>query len=99
MVVTFPYGYHAGFNHGFNLAEAVNFATERWVEFGKRATKCECGNRSVVQFSMDTFVQRFQPELYEDWKLGEDVGPHPAFPWDIGRANKPSALDILCNKK
>ena len=36
-MVTFPYGYHAGFNLGFNIAESTNFASERWIEFGKRA--------------------------------------------------------------
>lgn len=26
---------------------------------------------------MDTFVKRFQPEKYESWLKGLDVGPHP----------------------
>jgi len=38
-IITFPYGYHAGFNTGYNIAESTNFATTRWIEYGKRAAQ------------------------------------------------------------
>ncbi|XP_008821363.1 lysine-specific demethylase 4D-like [Nannospalax galili] len=72
-MVTFPSGYHAGFNHGFNCAEAINFATPRWVDYGKVASQCSCGE-ARVSFSMDAFVRILQPERYEPWKRGQDRG-------------------------
>lgn len=82
IMITFPFGYHAGFNHGFNCAESTNFALPRWIEYGKRATQCYCSS-DMVKISMDTFVQRFQPDKYEAWMDGTDFGPHPEDPTHI----------------
>ncbi|XP_038660191.1 lysine-specific demethylase 4C-like isoform X2 [Scyliorhinus canicula] len=71
-MITFPYGYHAGFNHGFNCAESTNFATIRWLDYGKIAKLCTCRN-DMVKISMDIFVEKFQPSRYTLWKQGKDI--------------------------
>lgn len=41
-VVTFPWSYHGGFSHGFNIGEAVNFGLKGWFEQGECAVQRYC---------------------------------------------------------
>ena len=71
----------------------------RWIEYGKRATRCFC-RPDTVHISMDTFVKRLQPEKYDDWINGKDFGRHPEEP--NGRptaAPPPSAEEYLSNSQ
>ncbi|XP_060860643.1 lysine-specific demethylase 4A-like [Metopolophium dirhodum] len=95
-IITFPLGYHLGFDHGFNMVECTNFASPRWVEYGKRASQCDC--RKEVKICMDTFVKRIQPEKYELWLEKNNIGPHPKDTSATLEAPLTSKSNILCNK-
>lgn len=103
IIVVFPYAYHSGFNHGYNIAESTNFASERWIEYGKRHRSCDC-SRNQVKMDMSVFVKRFQPEKYDDWMAGRDIAPHPEDPPEVVdeiklRAEDPEAYKKLMHEK
>ncbi|CAA7269425.1 unnamed protein product [Cyclocybe aegerita] len=70
-VITYPRGYHAGFNLGFNCAESVNFALDSWLELGRKAKACECISDSV-RIDVDELLkeraeeQNLPPPLVEE---------------------------------
>jgi histone demethylase JARID1 len=55
-VVTFPQAYHAGFNHGFNFNEAVNFAPSDWEPFGELGVQLLQDYRRQPCFSHDELL-------------------------------------------
>ncbi|KAJ1909818.1 hypothetical protein IWQ60_010969, partial [Tieghemiomyces parasiticus] len=55
-VVTFPQAYHAGFNHGFNFAEAVNFALPNWIPHGLNSVRRYQQYRRLPVFSHDELL-------------------------------------------
>ena len=55
-VITFPEAYHAGFNHGFNFNEAVNFAPSDWEPFGEHGVQRLRDYRRQPCFSHDELL-------------------------------------------
>ncbi|KAK4487680.1 hypothetical protein RD792_005661, partial [Penstemon davidsonii] len=68
-VITFPQAYHAGFSHGFNCGEAVNFATGDWFSFGLEAT-----TRYALLKRMP--IIPFEELLYKEAKLLSNSSSH-----------------------
>ena len=55
-IITWPRGYHAGFNQGYNLAEAVNFAPPGWLEMGRKCVEHYSLMRRYCVFCHDELV-------------------------------------------
>ncbi|KAF9037813.1 hypothetical protein BDZ89DRAFT_1061401 [Hymenopellis radicata] len=72
-VITFPKSYHAGFNHGLNFNEAVNFALPDWLPYGRDCVQRYREHSKLPVFSHDelliTITQQSQSIKTAIWLL------------------------------
>lgn len=74
-VLTFPRAYHAGFNCGFNCAEAVNVAPVDWLAHGQNAVELYSKETRKTSLSHDKLLLGAAYEAVKAlWELSDSVG-------------------------
>lgn len=76
-MITLPNVYHSGFNTGFNVAEAVNFAPAEWLPFGSDVVsryRDQCKSPSVSHDMLLVTLVRAAKEVAEAQQQAREGG-------------------------
>lgn len=72
IVLTFPKAYHAGFNHGFNVAESVNFTPIDWLPYAWQSQSRYQSFRRPPVFCTARLIYSAATELIEVERLQKE---------------------------
>lgn len=72
-IITYPFGYHAGYNLHFNCAESVNFALDSWLEIGRNAKSCSCIDDSVTIDVNTLLANNHDPPIKKRRKIDKPI--------------------------
>lgn len=89
-VLTAPRGYHAGFNCGFNVAEAVNFAHVPWFPVGRDAARFARSVSRPLCVPWEYLLFHEAKAIYETYKRSL-----PTNPSDRSRVQKDARIVAL----
>jgi len=78
-VVTFLKAYHCGFSHGFNIGEAVNFASYGNIDCIKESLRYHEDQEVNQNKKMKSHVLSYEWMIYETINQGLLTSTHPNF--------------------
>ncbi|XAR54777.1 [Histone H3]-lysine-36 demethylase [Bertholletia excelsa] len=70
-IITFPRAYHAGFSHGFNCGEAVNFAIGDWFPLGSVASRRYASLNRIPLLPHEELLCKEAMLLYKSLELAD----------------------------
>ena len=95
-ILTFPDGYHAGFNTGFNVAESINFSSPKWVQYGRRCGFCRCFPYTF-RMDIDHFCEKVRYLAPDRLPKTPEIGDRILIRWGNKNGNMPKDDKHRCD--
>ncbi|EGR34612.1 jumonji family protein, putative [Ichthyophthirius multifiliis] len=98
-IIVFSGAYHTGFNWGYNIAEAVNFASLNWLKIFTECKPCKCHSDNV-SINPDEFIKTLvKKDLIQKIVLKQRISKSGQNKKKYMRKNKINNLILLMNNR